>query len=295
MIDTPGIHLGVTADEYHRDPLPEPSASASILHTLQSRSPLHAWHRHPRLNPGWEPSRDTAAQAFGKAVHALLTGSDEVCEVAFDDWRTKDARAARDDALARGAIPLLSDDLVTAKNMVRALRKGLQGHELGDVFDDGQAEATLAWRDDGVWLRGRIDWWKPRQGLIVDYKTTEGSADPDMWSRRLFEFGADFQAVLYPEGVAVATGERVRFVDIVQEVAPPHAFSVLTLDEAAREFTTNRLADAFHTWRECLRTGRWPGYPAHLCHVAAPAWAVKREENRALARQASREIVVVPV
>jgi PDDEXK-like domain of unknown function (DUF3799) len=290
-IDKPGFYPNIPEAEYHSDPVANPSASASILHTLYSRSPMHAYHRHPKLNPAYKPSKSTPAQAFGKAAHALAFGADNIREIDAADWRTKDAKEARASIEAAGGIALLSKDMIVAKNMVHTLRSGLKSHAVGDVFADGEPETTIVWKDDGAWLRGRIDWWKPKQNLVVDYKTTEGSADPEQWSRNLFQLGSDFQGVLYPQGVAAITKDaRPRFLYIVQEVDPPHAFSVLDLDEAAREFTTNRVAQAFHVWRDCLAKKKWPGYPPHICHVAAPVWAVKRDEEKALAASSMAEI-----
>jgi hypothetical protein len=291
IITEPGFYRDIPEADYHLDPVVKPSASASILSTLYSRSPLHAWTCHPRLNPSFEPSKPTPAMAFGSAVHAMLTQSCEVIGLEFDDWRTKDARAARDETVAAGKIALLTDDYTTAVLMVDSLRRGLTGHEIRDVFDEGDGEVTIAWRDDGAWLRGRMDWWSPTRNLIVDYKTTT-TAEPDAWSRKLFDLGSDFAGVLYPQGVSALTGERSpRFLYIVQEIDPPHAFSVVELDEQAKEFTINRVAQAFHVWRECLATKRWPGYPRHVCHVSPPTYALKREETRSLAASATREII----
>lgn len=197
MIDAPGFYRDVPESEYHLDPIVSPSASASILATLYSRSPLHAYSRHPRLNPAFEPSKPTAAMAFGSAVHAMVTLSCDVVCLHFDDWRTKEARQARDEIVAAGAIALLEGDYTAAERMVTTLRRGLLGHEIGDVFGEGAGEVTMAWRDDGVWLRGRMDWWSEKRNLIVDYKTTT-TAEPDSWSRKLFDLGSDFAGVLYP-------------------------------------------------------------------------------------------------
>lgn len=285
----PGFYRDIPESEYHGDPWPV-SASASILATLYSRSPKHAWFNHPRLNPAFVPSKPTPAMAFGTAVHAMLTLSCEVHRLEFGDWRSKDARQARDEIAAAGGIALLTDDYANAEAMVRALRRDLLGHEVGDVFSEGVGEVTMAWREEGAWLRGRMDWWSEKRNLIVDYKTTT-SAEPDTWSRKLFDLGSDFAGALYPMGVSAITRERSpRFVYIVQEVDPPHAFSVVEMDDQAHEFATNRVVQAFHVWRECLSTGKWPGYPAQVCHVSPPTYALKREETRALAQSAARII-----
>lgn len=294
-INKPGFYRDVPEAIYHNDPVVEPSASASLLAKLYSRSPRHAWFGHPKLNPNFEPSNPTPAMAFGSAVHALLTLSCEVKRLDFDDWRGKEARQARDAITAAGNIALLAKDYDNAESMLRTLRRELHGHEVGDVFGEGVGEVTMAWRDDGAWLRGRMDWWSESRNLIVDYKTTT-TAEPDAWSRKLFDLGSDFAGVLYPQGVSALTGERPpRFIYIAQEVDPPHAFSVVEMDDQAVEFTTNRVAQAFAVWRECLRTNQWPGYPAQVCHVSPPVYAVKREETRSLAAAASREIIATPV
>lgn len=290
MISEQGFYRDVPENEYHLDPVVEPSASASILATLYSRSPQHAWFRHPKLNPNFEPGKPTAAMAFGSAAHAMLTLSCEVKRLDFDDWRSKEARQARDAIVAAGGIAMLADEYANAERMLTVLRRDLIGHEIGDVFSEGVGEVTMAWRDDGAWLRGRMDWWSEKRNLIVDYKTTT-VAEPDQWSRKLFDLGSDFAGVLYPQGVAALTGQRPpRFLYIVQEVDPPHAFSVVEMDDQAQEFTTNRVAQAFHAWRECLSTGKWPGYPSRVCRVAPPVYAVKREETRSLAQAATRII-----
>lgn len=295
MIDKPGFYRDLPEGEYHEDPCAEPSASASTLATLYSRSPRHAWFRHPKLNPDWQPSVPTSAMAYGTALHAMLTLSREVYRLDFPDWRSKEARQGRDAITAKGGIALLADDYINAEAMLRTLRRELLGHEIGDVFSEGAGEMTMVWCDDGAWIRGRMDWWSAKRNLIVDYKTTT-TAEPDAWSRKLFDLGSDFAGILYPMGVAALTGEPPpRFIYIVQEVEPPHAFSVVELDSQAVEFTTNRVSQAFHVWRECLSTGRWPGYPSNVCHVSPPTYAVKREETRALAQAASREIVALPV
>ncbi|MFO1080820.1 MAG: PD-(D/E)XK nuclease-like domain-containing protein [Reyranellaceae bacterium] len=291
-LDQPGIYRSVSEADYHSDPVVEPSASASVLSLLYSRSPLHAWYAHPRLNDDYVGSPSTRAQAFGTAVHAMLTLSRNVTCCDFDDWRTKDARQEKTEIEEAGGIALLRDDYATAERMLSTLRRGLVGHEVGDVFNQGIGEATIVWRDDGAWIRGRADWWSEKRGLIVDYKTTT-TAEPDAWSRKLFDLGSDFAGVLYPQGVAAVTGARPpRFLYVVQEVEPPHAFTVVELDDVAREFTTNRVAQAFRAWRECLAANRWPGYAPSVHHVSPPAYAVKREEGRALAAAAAKELIV---
>jgi hypothetical protein len=102
----PGIHA-IPAGRYHADPCSKPSLSASIAKILCEESPLHAWHRHPRLNPDFERV-ESATFDVGTAAHAMLLEGTDVC-IAVDapDWRTKAAKEQRDAIRQIGRIPLL--------------------------------------------------------------------------------------------------------------------------------------------------------------------------------------------
>ena len=41
--------LDVTHEQYLADPCATPSLNQSTAHVMLTKSPLHAWHQHPRL------------------------------------------------------------------------------------------------------------------------------------------------------------------------------------------------------------------------------------------------------
>src|SRR5215831_5713580 len=49
MSVTPGVYA-MPAAQYHADPCPTPSLSASIIKLICLDSPAHAWTAHPKLN-----------------------------------------------------------------------------------------------------------------------------------------------------------------------------------------------------------------------------------------------------
>ena len=82
MIETAGVYQ-MPAEEYHADPCPEPSLSASLIKTLLARSPLHAWHEHPRLNPN-VVKEERKEYDRGSAAHALLLeGEDRMAVIEY--------------------------------------------------------------------------------------------------------------------------------------------------------------------------------------------------------------------
>jgi hypothetical protein len=121
---TQGLHFDVDAEVYFADPCAEPSLTQSIAKILQDRSPAHAWLRHPRLNPAYQPDAEGYAPnlIMGSAAHALaLRRGKPVVVMPFDSFRSKSAQETRDLALAEGKIPILPQHFERAEAMANAL------------------------------------------------------------------------------------------------------------------------------------------------------------------------------
>lgn len=280
--------LEMTAAEYHAD-IHGPSLSASIAHVLCTQSPLHAWTAHPRLNPDWQRV-DRAHYEFGSACHAaLLEGLDNapVRLVEASDWRTKAAQAVRDEARERGQIPLLEQDYSRMLDMVHAVKRQLAEHEAEPaLFKDGKPEQTLIWHEpDGTMCRARIDWLRDDLATIDDFKTTSRSANPEAWSRRIFEHGIDIQAAFYIRGAERLTGATPEFRLVVAETCPPYAVSVVSPGPDVLVIGQKKVDYALRVWNRCLQADSWPGYPGKVAYAELPgfveeAWLAKeiREE-----------------
>lgn len=279
-----GIH-DIPALQYHSDPCPEPSLSSGIARILLSQSPRHAWHAHPRLNPDYEAD-DSTDFDIGQAAHQMmLRDSSKVIRVIdADDWRTKAAKEARAEAIAAGMLPLLREQAMRTAAMVRAVDHQLIGHEAEGAFTNGKPEQTLIWQDEGgIWCRARLDWLPGERRsplLLYDFKTSY-SANPDVWTRTLYNDDGDVQAAFYARGLEAVLGiTDVRFRFVVVETAPPHCMSVIELEPSAVALARDRMGYAMRTWRECLRANKWPGYPTRVCHVETPQFVSYRWAER---------------
>jgi len=280
MIDTPGIYT-MKAEEYHADPAPTPSLSSSIARELLSRSPRHARFAHPKLNPAY---RDEEEDRFdlGSAAHAyLLEGESGFVLVDKPDWRTKEAREARDAARAAGKLALLTHRWESVQAMVQAAQDQLDAHQDPPrPFTFGKPEQTLVWQEGETWCRARLDWLHDHGGHVEDYKTTDGSAQPDAWTRSLYSMGYDVQSAFYLRGLR-ALGVEGMFRFVVQEVYPPYALSVIGLAPSALDLAERKVEWAIRAWGQCLKSDRFPGYPTRTCWAELPPW----EEARWLERQ----------
>lgn len=266
----PGIH-DIPATAYHADPCDQPSLSASLACVLLNASPLHAWTNHPKLNPNYQSDYDPKF-SLGTVAHALLLeGRETVHVVHADSWRTKDAQAMRDHAVAEGKTPMLAKDWDAVQEMVLAAK--LQLDRLNPrPFTNGKPEQTIVWTENGVVCRSRVDWITDDHATVFDLKTTSRSANPERFSRTLFDLGYDVKAAFYLRGVEAVTGRRPEFQLVVVETAPPYALSVVGLTPHALELANAKVDWALATWRRCLETNDWPGYDQRVAYADPPGW-----------------------
>lgn len=282
-ITEPGIYEMTNAD-YHADPWPVPSLSASIATTLLTLSPHHAWHEHPRLNPDFEPEENKDFD-FGAAAHALVVeGEDRMVVVPFDSWRKKEAQEMRDQARACGQHPILTADYDKIFKMREvALAKlaacpDLAGIGVGDLLP----ERSILWAEGETRLRARPDWMTEKRDLFIDYKTTKASAHPDSWARTMAGLSGDLQAGFCLRGSEALGGPQdAKWIWLVQETSEPFACALVGLSPAYRAFAEERVESAIGTWRDCLARDRWPAYPARIAWIDPPAYAIAREMERA--------------
>lgn len=266
--------------EYLADPCPEPSLSSSAAMTLLTRSPLHCWHEHPRLNPEYV-SEQANRLDIGAAAHALFLEQDDSRFVVIeaDDWRTKAAQAARDEAHAAGLIPLLTHQHDKVVSIAEASEAALaRCDELSGIVDDAIVEHVCTWQEDGTWCRARPDLVAGDKKIVLNYKTTEASASPEPFGAGvLTRSGYHVQAFHHAQGVAtVCQCELPKCVWLVQEVEPPYAASILGMSPSLLELASIQWAQALNIWRMCLRFGEWPAYPSRICWIEARPWDLER-------------------
>lgn len=261
-----GIHLDIATADYFLDPCESPSLTQSIASVLLSQSPRHAALKHPRLNPAWEPYEDTKFN-IGNAAHKLLIGrGKELVIVEADDWRTKDAKAARTEAQEVGKVAILSHQHATASSMAAAAFEQIDSiPECKGAFrpDHGAGEVVIIAEYQGIILRSMVDWMRDTTHLD-DLKTTGISASPDRIPYAMADGGWDLQAaiqerildVLDPGGM----GRRHHYF-YLQENDDPYEVTVCELPESVMTIGRAKLDKAIGIWQMCTQANRWPGYP----------------------------------
>lgn len=270
--------LDVHSADYHADAIGEqPSLSASIACLLVSKSPAHARHAHPRLNPEFVPE-DSDIFDVGTVAHSLLLEDDSRLEIIIaDNWRTKVAQEQRTEARAAGKIPLLQKHAAEVVAMVAAAKVYIAEHEAKPpLLADGKAEQTLVWEESGITLRARLDWLRDDYAVVDDYKTST-SADPEWFARKaIYDHGYDVKAAFYLRAVKAVTGVDAEFRWLVQEKKAPYALSVVSPGPDVLALANEKVQYAIDLWRGCLLNDDWPSYSKYVATAELPAWEEAR-------------------
>lgn len=290
----PGIYRDIDIAAYHADPCEEPSLSQSIAKVLIDRSPLHAAAAHPRLtkqvDDDEEAEKYVKAKVIGDAAHKIMIGRGKDLAVAkFADWRTKEAKAFRDEATAAGRTPILEAHLGAAHQLVFAGRAQIDMHQERDCFQHGSGEVALIWQEGPIWFRCLVDWLRDDLRGADDYKTSAMSVAPHVIGLRAADAGWHIQAAMIERGLDALDPDnagRRSFRFIAQEQDEPYALNVMLMTEAWLTMGRKQLQHAVDLWSACIATGRWPGYPPYAIEPEFPGWKESQWLNREIAEAA---------
>lgn len=272
----PGVY-DIPAEQYHADPVPGGSLSSTGTRKLLPPS-CPAKFRH-WLDNGQEPKKDFD---LGHAAHRKVLGvGPQIVLVDRSRWDTNEVKAEVAAIRAAGNVPLKRGEYDQVKAMAAAIRQ----HPIaGPLFEPGrgQAEQTLVWQCQrtGVWCRAMLDWLVRAEGrrtLIVDYKSC-ASAAPDDLPRVIHQRGYHVQDAHYRDGVESVdlAPDGAAFVFVYQEKTPPYVVTVTQLPALDQTIGAGLCYQARDLYRQCMESGRWPGYSDDIEIISLPPYAQRQ-------------------
>ncbi|MBK3546457.1 PD-(D/E)XK nuclease-like domain-containing protein [Streptomyces sp. MBT60] len=275
----PGLYPDLPIETYHGDRASLSSSGARSLLAPSCPARFRYEQDHPRPRKAvWD---------FGTAAHRVVLGDGpELVAVEADDWRTKAARAERDEVEAAGGVALLANEF----DQVHAMADAIRRHPVASALfapGSGRPEVSVFWEDrlTGVRRRARFDWLpNPSAGrlIIPDYKTCR-SAEPSALARSVHEYGYHQQADWYRAAARAAQlGEEPAFVFVCQEKAAPYLVTVFEPDMTALRIGAAKNRRAIETYARCVETGHWPGYTDEIAYLSLPVWAEIRDAEEYL-------------
>lgn len=276
-----GFHFDVPADRYHADPCEVPSLSASIAKVMIEHCPARARMEHPRLAAQPERERPSRDMEIGSVAHRLILGRGApIAPIDAEDYKTNDAKSARESAYAARFLPILMSDYEVAQNLADAFREQLAVTPGCEGWALGQSEVVGIARDptSGALMRSMFDRLELHDdhAVIWDIKTTGQSAAPWSVARTIANMSYDVPVGFYTRVVELLRPDlegRVIFRWVFIENDAPHAMTVADADATAVEIGRRKTARACREWSRCLKTGHWPRYPARIVTPEYPAYA----------------------
>ncbi|MDE1871766.1 MAG: PD-(D/E)XK nuclease-like domain-containing protein [Candidatus Micrarchaeota archaeon] len=293
---TPGVHHALPMAEY----LKLPAVSASLISDVIERCPAAAWF-NSWMNPAGVAD-NTDLSDRGTIAHSILLEDRLEIVVVIDPldhpaektgsipdgWTNKSIRAARDAAREAGKIPVLKPAMAEIDAMVIAARAFIASLRQTEpaiyaMFQKGggHSELTMVWDEDGILCKARPDRIAADHSIIVNYKTTTGSVEPDRWGRtQLLDYYVG--AAWYQRGMQALNGNDPAYLFLCQEQNAPYLCSLVGISPEMLEVGHAKCRAGLKRWKECFARNEWPGYPARACYPEMPIWERARWDERQL-------------
>lgn len=255
--------------EYHQ----QPELSASDIKAINENP--HRWSS----NRGHE-RKPTPAMILGSATHAFILGDDDdVVALDVENFRTLDARRARDEALDAGKYPLTNEQHDQAQAMAKAAR---EHPDVKPLIAQGKSEVSFFTEDPltGQPMRGRVDWADEAACRIVDFKTTD-SADPAVFARQAGRMNYHISAAHYGDSWgrhANTASWEVLFVLVEREY--PYTTSVCRLGPRSLELGRQALARGIRTYRQLTMSDKWSTPWPGITTIDLPKYEFYAEDER---------------
>jgi hypothetical protein len=290
---SPGVYESMPMAEY----LALPALSQEPVRLIIDQCERAAWWSS-YLNTN-KPRTDTDGTDAGTIAHAILLEGSEAGVAIIDPadhpnvtkdkdgvyatptgWGNKSIRAARDAARAAGKIPLLPDKIGDIRAMVEAAREFIESCRkdepaIWEAFQPGrgQSELTMLWKEGDTLCRMRADRIHDDRSVICDYKGSAQSVEPERFGRvqlPAYSIGAAW----YQRGCEKLTGKRPAYVYLAQECEPPYLCSLVGSDPARLALAHEKVQEGLARWQECVKLGRWAGYPPRVVYPEIKPWEI---------------------
>jgi|APGre2960657404_1045060.scaffolds.fasta_scaffold01550_8 exodeoxyribonuclease VIII len=255
---------------YHSLPL----MSASRLRILERSTSLHL--AHSMANPS-----DSPALAVGRALHCkVLTPSLYLRDFVVApqvDRRTKEGKATWESFIATaGNRTVLTTEQAEE---VSAMAASIEQHPDAKMIVSGLAgtpEVSLFAEIAGVKAKSRFDRLVEvgDERIIVDVKTTSGSASQSEFEKTIWNFGYGIQSAFYLEMARACGVPAQHFVFVVVEKTAPYAVAVYRFNDAIASAFRPRMLELVSQYKTFVEEGP-KGYEG-VTEIGIPAWAVAR-------------------
>jgi len=200
------------------------------------------------------PKKPTPAMEFGTLVHEAILEPEKLM---FREFQEKKNKA-------------LINNLIQARNISKALFDSIYGK----LFKDGLAEKIYLCLINLESFKCKIDYIRPKDGIIIDVKTTADSSEK-AFLNSVLKYRYHVQEALYRE-IAERNGITINhFIFIVIEKKEPCLIRAYMLNDEFRQKGTELYTRDLETYIKCKESGEWPDNTSasEIQLLEYPRWA----------------------
>ena len=257
----PGIYADIPNETYHA----WPGVSKSMLDKIRE-TPAHLKDYMD------DPVHiQTPPLLLGSATHTSVLlpekFADEYIVMPDIDGRTAEARAFRVAAKKKGKTPLSHID----GRWIKAISARVRDTVFFKRCMNRQPliENSIVWEMDDYLCRARPD--MIADDMVIDLKTTIQSCNN--FHNEIFRRRYHWQAYWYLKGCENVGIDCHTFMIIAAHKQRPFLVSLheITRESEAYAVAAEECEAAFDTYKTCMRSGVWPGYPSEPIPVQVPS------------------------
>jgi len=254
----------ISNEDYHS----RPGYSASFGKMFLDESPLHAKESEFNLSAEIEEN--------GNGYHANLLEPEK--DLIIEGPETRRGKAWSE---AKELADLDGKILVTAgvfKNIQAMTEKTLADPACNKLLTHPERrceESYFVKEKHGITTKARPDLLIEKTGVVVDLKSTSGSASPRGFLQSAIKFNYFFQAAWYARILRLEGFEVRKFIFAVCEKSKPHAAHAHEVSEEALAHYTPIVEDTITAIACCHLNEEWPTGWGHHSVLDLPQWMRK--------------------
>jgi hypothetical protein len=163
--------------------------------------------------------------------------------------------------------------------LVEGIQAAVRNNPIAAQYlESGDPEVTMQWMLDRRECRGRVDWLRLTDPVIVGLKTARDCRH-FTFSSAAARLGYHLQWAFYYDGYKAITGHIPKMAEIVVESAPPHAVAVYTIPDDIIEQGRDEYKALIRKLEECEAIGYFPGPQEEEEPITLPSWAYPSGED----------------
>lgn len=239
--------------------------------SLTGKSPKHIKHAYENNSPSSD------AQIKGQMAHTLSM-QPELFHDEFAIYGGKVRRGKEWDAFQRentGATCATEKMVDAVQGMAEAVRLDPVAAEF---IKEGVSEVSMFSVEQGLQVKGRLDWIDTQAGNLVDLKFV-ASIDDHKFGSSFVTFGYGLKLACYRRWFERESGKKInRVILITCEQTAPYDVACVPIPENVLEIGWDAAERAITRVKSCIESGLWPGIAGGAEYqLRLPAWAIDAE------------------